>query len=293
MLTTTRSLSALSLLAALGASACAPNPGMPGDPPGTMRISFRGVVGDRPFSCGQRYAGIGTSRAEITPADFRLYVYDVQLVRRDGTRVPFELVDDGAFQGRGVALLDFEDGTGTCETGSPETRTHLLGRAPSGDYTGVAFKVGVPESLNHLDAPTAAPPLNIPGMWWSWSGGYKFARIEVRTSANPFFYFHLGATSCMGTIGNGFSCAYGNRGEVVLNGMDLSRDAVRVDLAALLAGVDVNRAPDGMTDRLAGCMSFAGDPECPAMFGALGLTFTDQPRVGTGQTLFSIGTGTP
>jgi uncharacterized repeat protein (TIGR04052 family) len=284
---------ALAALAALGASACAPNPSMSTDPPGTMRIEFRGVVGDRPFACGQRYTGVGTSRAEITPADFRLYVYDVQLVRGDGTRVPFELVDDGAFQGRGIALLDFEDGTGTCETGSPETRTHLLGRAPSGEYTGVAFKVGVPEALNHLDAPTAAAPLNIPGLWWSWSGGYKFARIEVRTSANPFFYFHLGATSCMGTLGSGFSCAYGNRGEVVLNGMNLSRDAVRVDLAALLAGVDVNRAPDGMTDRLAGCMSFAGDPECPAMFGALGLTFTDQPRVGTGQTLFSIGARTP
>jgi hypothetical protein len=97
----------------------------------------------------------------------------------------------------------------------------------------------------------------------------------------------------MGAISRGFRCAYGNRGEIQLDGMNLARDAVRVDLAALLAGVDVNRVPDGMADRLAGCMAFAGDPECPAMFGALGMTFTDQLRVGSGQTLFSIGPRTP
>lgn len=276
---------ALGLAALLGCG-CAnmPTPSG-GDPPGTMRIEFRATVGAESFSCRSTYTNIGTSRSTITPADFRLYVHDVQLVRRDNTRVSFELVDDGRFQGRGVALLDFEDGSGTCDTGSPEVRTHLLGRAPAGDYVGLVFKLGVPVERNHLNAPTAEAPLNIPGLWWSWSGGYKFARIDVRAARNPFFYFHLGATDCMGSVGAGFSCAYGNRGEITISAMDFARDAVRVDLAALLSNVDVDRAPDGMADRVAGCMAFAGDPECPAMFGALGMTFADQPR-SSGPSMF-------
>jgi uncharacterized repeat protein (TIGR04052 family) len=281
------------LIAIAAVSGCANMPtNASADPPGSMRIEFRAVVGAQPFNCATQYSNVGTSRATVTGADFRLYVHDVQLVRRDGTRAPFELVDDGRFQGQGVALLDFEDGTGGCETGSPETRTHLLGRAPAGDYTGVAFKLGVPQALNHLNAPTALAPLNIPGLWWSWSGGYKFARIEVRTARNPFFYFHLGATGCMGNVGAGFTCNYGNRGEIQINGVDFARDAVRVDLAALLANVDVDRTPDGMADRIAGCMAFAGDPECPAMFGAVGMAFTDQPMVGT-QTMFATMPRTP
>ena len=248
---------------------------------------FRATVGAQPFRCGQRYSGIGTNNGTIEAVDFRLYVHGVQLIRRDGVRVPVALTDDGRFQGNGVALLDFEDGTAACETGSPETHTFLDGRAPPGDYTGLAFSLGVPQAQNHLNAPTASAPLNVPGLWWSWSGGYKFARIDVKTGNNPFFYFHLGATSCMGSVGMGFNCAYGNRAEIVLTGMNPTQQPVRVDLAALYANVDVDRRPDGMVDRIAGCMSFAGDPECPGMFGSIGASFTDQPAVGSAQRMFS------
>jgi len=265
----------------------------PADPPGTTRIEFRAMVGDLPFRCGQRYPGIGTSGSSVEGVDFRLYVHDVQLVRADGTRVPFQLVPDGRFQSGSIALLDFEDGSAACETGSPETHTSLLGRAPAGAYTGIAFKLGVPQAQNHLNAPSAPAPLNIPGLWWSWSGGYKFARIDMRSTGNRFYYFHLGATTCLGSVAMGFSCAYGNRPEIVVNGMDPTRNAIRLDLRSLYAGVDVDRRPDGMTDNIAGCMAFAGDPECPAMFGALGMAFTDRPQMGTAQTMFSAMPRTP
>ncbi len=62
-----------------------------------------------------------------------------------------------------MALLDFEDGTGTCNTGSSAVNTSLRGKAKAyDDYTGVAFTVGVPERLNHLDAATAPTRSTLP-----------------------------------------------------------------------------------------------------------------------------------
>lgn len=88
--------------------------------------------------------------------DFRLFVHDVELVRAGGEHVPFRLTEDGAWQRDGVALLDFEDGSGSCETGSADTNARLRGEAPQHeDYTGVAFTLGMPERRNHLDAATA------------------------------------------------------------------------------------------------------------------------------------------
>jgi len=251
-----------------------------------ISLRFAPLVNGQPFACGQDFAGIGTGESTVTPLDFRMYVHDVALIRASGERVALTVPDDGQWQRAGLVLLDFEDGTGACMTGSPDTNFEVRGNVPAhDDYTGVEFIVGVPNALNHLDAATAAAPLNAQGLWWSWAGGYKYIRLDMRPSTQSEFFYHLGATSCDGSVSDGYDCAFANLAAIRMDGFDVDADELVIDAATVLAGVDVDRVPDGKTDRLPGCMAFPGDPECPAMMAPLGLRYeSNEPG---SQTLFT------
>lgn len=241
-----------------------------GDP--AITLTFEPRIGDAPFACDAVFTGVGASDAEVRPLDFRLYLHDVHLIRDDGERVALSLDDDGEWQRDGVVLLDFEDATGTCATGSTETNFEVRGRAPAATYTGVEFTVGVPPAMNHLDGATAPAPLSTQGLWWSWAGGYKYMRLDLSSTNQKAFYFHLGATACGGDPAAGFTCKHPNLATITLEGMTPGQDTIVLDGAAVFAGVDVDRGEDP-ADTLPGCMAFPGDPECPAMLGALGLGF--------------------
>ncbi len=260
-----------------------------GDREVTLRFSPR--VGALPFACGEDFSGVGTTAATVTPLDFRVYVHDVALVRASGERVAVAVTDDAKWQHDGLVLLDFEDGSGACMTGSPGMNFEVKGTVPdSGDYVGVEFTVGVPEAMNHLDGATAAAPLNAQGLWWSWAGGYKYVRLDVRPATQPEFFYHLGATSCDGSVGEGFACAFANLANIRLDEFDVDADEIVVDAAKILADVDVTRVPDGAKDSLPGCMAFAGDPECPAMMAPLGLGFETNEPAGV-QSVFAVQAG--
>lgn len=253
-----------------------------------VALRFTPVVGDQPFACGKDFDGIGSGASTVTPLDFRMYVHEVALLRSSGERVPVAIRDDGQWQSEGLVLLDFEDGSGACMTGSPATNFEVRGTVPDhGDYVGVEFIVGVPHEQNHLDGAIAPAPLNAQGMWWTWQGGYKYVRLDVRPATQPEFFYHLGATSCDGSVQDGFKCAYANLPTVRIDDFDPERDAIVVDAAKILAGVDVEHVPDGISDTLPGCMAFSGDPECPAMMAPLGLRFEDNAPAGV-QTVFSV-----
>ena len=146
-----------------------------------VAINFEGWVGDKEFVCGKSYEGVGVSESTITPSDFRFYVSDVALIDGDGNAVPLELEQDGKWQYQNTALLDFEDGTNSCDNGTTEVNTTVVGTIPQGDYQSLQFTMGVPENLNHEDAAIAPSPLNLTSMWWNWQGGYKFLRVELET----------------------------------------------------------------------------------------------------------------
>ena len=165
-----------------------------------LRLQFAAVVGDEPLRCGRTYPDIGTTRSSIAMADFRFYVSNVRFVAMDGTEKPASLVQDGLWQLDDVALLDFEDGTGDCANGTEPTRDVVEVHAPAGDYHGVRFDLGIPFEKNHREPTLQPSPLNLTRLFWNWNAGYKFMRLDIKSTGQPRGWLvHLGSTACTPT----------------------------------------------------------------------------------------------
>ena len=270
-------------LAALFATACGDGPTEPNGPP-EFSIVFKPMVGSQDFACGQTYTGLGTTATTYEPKDFRLYVSNVRLVSH-GIEAPLTLKEDGAWQRDGVALLDFENKAGLCSNGTEATNDRVVGTAPANHYNGLRFTVGVPFAMNHLDASTAAPPLNVSTLFWSWEGGYKFLRLDGRTRGLPNGHnVHLGSTGCQTSGPNQVtSCQNSNRFEVELTDFDFTSSRVVLDVATLFgnSNLDVNQAQSAP-----GCMSTSDDGDCAPVFQRLGLAFGGTQANPAGQLFF-------
>jgi uncharacterized repeat protein (TIGR04052 family) len=300
------SLTLLAATAALVLSACGtpPAPSAASAAPGAstqpVTIRFAAQVAGQPFACGQRYANIGTTRSTLTPNDFRFYVSEVHLIDSTGRAVPVALAQDGTWQLDNLALLDFEDASGPCRNGTAAINTSVRGTVPAGQYSGLRFTLGVPFARNHGDPTTAPSPLNLTAMFWSWQGGYKFLKFDTSSSQQPAmaaapephgggsasgFSVHLGSTACAAASRTQApsGCQNPNRVTVQFDRFDAATQTVVADIAAVLAGanVDVN-APNTSP----GCMSFPGDADCPPVMGALGLPYGGVAASGP-QRLFS------
>jgi len=265
------------------------------EPPATrdgMRlyaVRFELRAGDQPFGCGKP-TKLGVSGTESQLVDARLFVHDVSLTRSSGEKVPLMLHQDGRFQRDNVALLDFVDDTGFCKTGSPEERKVVYGYAPElADYTGVSFRVGMPADKNHLDGAIAPPPYNVTGMWWSWSGGYKYVNFELSNKEQPIWYFHGGAAGCGGLSESGFTCMARQIALIELTGWDANSSMVVLDAEKLYAGSD----PSKSADTLPGCMGGQTDTECKPLYAALGVVPWDDVAPRPAQTAFDVRPGTP
>ncbi|MGD9904857.1 MAG: MbnP family copper-binding protein [Vicinamibacterales bacterium] len=257
------------VLAAAPAAAQTPQP---------VAIRFAATAGGAAAGCGAALSSIGTTQSTVTIVDFRFFVSKLRLVTADGRETPVALTQDGLWQVDDVALVDFEDATGACANGTPETRSVVEGTVPAGDYTGLRFEIGLPFDKNHADVTLAPSPLNLSRMFWNWNGGYKFMRLDIRSTGQPRgWLMHLGSTGCTPTGSMStpaVSCAHRNVVTVDLPSFVAARDVVEMDVAALFAttNVDVN------TDKTAlGCMSGPTDPECAGLFGQLGLAIGETP----------------
>jgi uncharacterized repeat protein (TIGR04052 family) len=234
-----------------------------------ISIHFSPMVGAEPFACGKTFANIGRTGVSLTPSDFAFYVSEVRLLTRDGREVPVTL-DQDLYQTNDLALLDFEDGTGPCLNGNASVHADVTGTVPDGDYTGVAFTIGVPFDRNHLDLATQPSPLSVTRMFWAWNSGHKFLRFDAKSSTGKNWLLHLGSTGCTptGTASTvPTSCAQANRVAVTLRDFDVDHDVVVADAGALFAG-------NGTTpDSSQVCMSSPKSPACAPMFAVLGLPF--------------------
>ncbi len=256
-----------------------------------VSIKFAGEFAGKPFSCGSDIEGIGTKKTTITPRDYRLYVSEFELVKADGTAVPLTLDQDGKWQHKSVALLDFENAAGGCSNGTPDVHDVVTGTVPAGTYKGLRFKVGVPFDLNHNDPTLAPSPLSATSMFWTWQGGYKFIKIDFAAKGTPMvaekagahqapaagangagFSLHLGSTMCQASSRTSApsTCANSNRIDVAFDAFDPAKNVIVFDPAPVLATTDVTfNTPETSP----GCMSFPNDPECTTVMPKLGLAY--------------------
>ncbi|MGE0722979.1 MAG: MbnP family protein [Alphaproteobacteria bacterium] len=272
--------------------------------PSTVTIRFAGAVGDQVFRCGASYGGIGVTGSTITPADFRMYVSNVALIDESGVSVPMALVEDGTWQSRNVALLDFEDGTGPCAGGTPAVRDSITGNIPPGRYRGLVFTLGLPADQNVGPAGIALPPLNVPALMAAPVGGYRFLKVDMATSGQPLaglpspypapVYVAPGYVA-PGYVAPGYVApapAYAYPGPsytagfpvhvaatavtITFPSFDFGRDVVVADLRGLLATTNVDFNSPGTP---AGCQSGPADPDCTGVYSRLGIAYAGAPPV--------------
>ena len=286
-----------------------------------VELRFAGDFDGRPFDCTETYAAVGSADTAVAVTDYRLYVSNLSLTTADGESVPVTLTPDDVWQTDDVALLDFENGAGRCDNGTGETNATVRGRVPDGDYTGVAFDLGVPFAENHGDPTLQGSPLNLTSMFWNWQGGYRFLKLDTAPAmamstpdgggahgdasameghgdaagmeghgaAAGAWMLHVGSAGCASASrtsapASASDCAAPNRARVELDGFDLAADVVVVDPAAVLREADLgSNAPDTAP----GCMSATDDPDCATVMPLLGLPWdgSDAPAE---QRLFSV-----
>jgi cytochrome c peroxidase len=276
-------LVALSLLA--GATSCSSESAQTRD----VELQFDLKIGSEKVACGDMLPGVGTNKRASTLKDLRFYVHDVQLTNAKGKKVTLDLPDDGVWQFKNVALLDFEDSSGDCRNGTVDTNALLRGRAPADTYTGVSFRVGVPFDLNHGNPAKASAPLTHSSLYWDWNQGFIFFKLDLNISdtmsgPSETFQVHLGSDRCTNS-GSTYSCQRENVGSVELSGFDPQKDKIVLDLAALLLDANV-ASRDGDDAHVPGCQSDMSDPDCALIFPTLGLDIASGKPVAT-QTAFS------
>ena len=260
-----------------------------------LNIQFLARAGQEAISCDKQLAAMGQAETQVTISDFRLYISNPTLIAADGTETPISLDQTSPFQNQNTVLLDFEDGTGACgESGTGQMNDLVVGTVPEGDYQGLKFLLGVPFESNHLDVGTAESPLDIASMFWSWRGGHKFVRIDMKNenqAPGDRWFFHLGSVGCDAnapTAAPEAPCTRPNTPEYTFADFAPDRHLVIFDLRALVTGVDLET---NTADTPPGCMSDVSDiNECPGLFENLGLDFATGACSGdcSSQSVFSL-----
>lgn len=262
----------IAALSALMLVACGSDDDSSSNKTRNISLKFSASVGAETAACGVNTTLVGSGNSGNGTApdikDFRLYISGLQVATASGDFVDVTLTESD-WQQASVALLDFEDGSSSCSSGTAETRMLIEGTVPEADYSRVRFTIGVPEALNHLNQETATAPLNISGLHWNWAGGYKHARIDVAG-----WNIHLATTGCTLDDNNeNLDCsnARPNRPTYTLDNVDLEDSTINFDYAELVSGADITFNTDQTPT---GCMSAASDPECATLFTNLGLDVT-------------------
>ena len=205
--------------------------------------------------------------------DLRFYVSDPQLIDAEGRAHDMRYATEFGWQNDAVALIDLEGGSGACSNGTEQVYDRLIGVTRAGEYRGLRFTVGVPFRLNHADPRLAGPPLDEPDMHRPGDVGYKFLRAGVRTASDGF-WMHAGSAGCEGPGDSISTCRFPNRIEVFLPDFVPGKHAIELDLAALVAGTNLeDEVPTN-------CSSRPSESSCIPPYAALGIDFVSGEQDG-------------
>jgi uncharacterized repeat protein (TIGR04052 family) len=247
----------------------------------SITLNFAAVVGTQPLDCTSTYSD-AIAGNNFALNDLRFFVSEVSLIDAAGNLYPLTMDEGTEWQNDGIALLDFEDGTGSCSNATPDTRTTITGSVATGEFTGIAFTVGVPQALNHVNPVEQTGPLANVALHWSWMMGYKHFQLEGSLNESGLVLLHLGSKGCAGNPPSDFACSISNRPRVELMGADPGAVPIVLDLAALLA----NSTP---VDDEVFCMAEQSSA-CEGLLGALGLDMASgSPVSGADSRVFRFG----
>ncbi|GBF38649.1 MbnP family copper-binding protein [Leptospira johnsonii] len=266
-------------------------------PPG---IEFKAVVGDSDASCGGDISGHGDSHsssvtiqhvAGVMPIglkDLRFYVSGFELVDENDTIITLDVPNTGVWQYGGVALLDFENGKGSC-SGTTETNNFVQATVENKTYKTLRFTLGVPETLNHIDYSVAPSPLNVSGLAWGWTMGYRFFVGEFLSNdpatVGNAAVLHIGSAGCTEPTPGNYTCTNSNRALIELtpvDGFNPYTQKVQFDLKKAVTGWDISTGSKS-------CHSMgAMDSNCSAVYPNFGLDYSTGNAGSTAQTVFGI-----
>lgn len=287
-----------------------------------VAIQFAAQANGADVKCGavNTITNIGTSNKTVEMRDLRFYVAEVKLINDKNEAVAVKLKEsvDNVNQRYGLTLLDFEDATGVCaEVGTADTYTTIQGTVPQGNYTGIEFILGVPDTgvdstgktiaLSHTETTSLLAPLDVAAMAWSWQGGRKFVKIEVNPVGGVLnqkgkpdepalhetakvWTVHLGATGCTDKGATEspltrYECPNPNLTTIKLPTFDYTKQKIALDIPALFMGSDVALNKVGPL----GCMSGKTDTDCNAVFDALGINLdTGKTSTTKAQSVFKV-----
>lgn len=257
----------------------------------TLTLALAPMVHGEPFSCQESYT-LGSTGQEVSLTDFKLFLSEVTLLRSGGEEVTARILTEEPWQYEGVALLDFEDASGSCANGTPQVRHHLRIKAPThDDYTGVRATIGVPFELNHEDVSALPSPLNLPSMFWSWQGGRKFFRLDGKLADGSGLRVHLGSTGCMGDQGDISLCQRPNRARFEVSGHDPTSHLLLLHVDELFSSLDLTPAME-TPDASVICMSGPDTPPCEPIFEALGVNYATGELQQSSQRFISLSDNT-
>ena len=151
----------------------------PAQPEGIVEINVTNVAGNQLLALG---TGTYINQNDtFTVGRYTYYISNIRLFRDDN----FTYIEKESYH-----LLDQTD-TNTCK--------FTLKEVPYGNYTGIEFIIGVDSARNVSGAQTGALEPNN-GMFWTWTQGYIFAKLEGTCASAPFggFTYHIGGFTGIG-----------------------------------------------------------------------------------------------
>ncbi len=232
---------------------------------GCIACSAKRVPVNIEFSASWAGQPIRCDDTALALSDLRFYVSDVLMIDSSGTEHPVSLTPDEHWQQQDIALIDLENGAGTCSNGTSDMNSTIRGTVATSDIAGLKLIIGVPFDMNHTNPLLAQAPLDDAAMHWHWRSGFKFLRAGI-SSPTDRYWIHLGSTGCEGTIQNITGCSSPNRVTVSLSDFSPDTSRITLELSDLFRGIDLQ---DGIGSD---CSSSPAESECLAPFKALGLT---------------------
>lgn len=282
-----------------------------------FELKFAAQAAGKAVTCDAMVTGLGPAGAHsIGVSDLRFYVSNLVLFGDDGKPLKVEL-DDNEFQynsaAGSVSLIDLTSNTaGTCASsaiafaeGTARTNEQIVGKA-SGEVHAVSFDVGVPAAIMKETIATNTPegaPSPLAEMYWSWASGYRHLVVNftVQAPANQTGegYLHIGSRDCGAqgkrALEDRDECGRAYTPKVMLPHFHPESSTVVLDMAALLSGLDfISPVYDPVTFEPIGqgpgveCHSVPeGQPDCPLVFGKLGLDQTSGAADALSNRVFS------